>query len=84
MTFTVDTSGQTRFQEVTCGSNDYAYGGGAWIEGPNSLTVITESAPSGDLHSWYVEGASSDLVSSHTVHAYALCGPSRLTMTTSS
>jgi hypothetical protein len=66
---------------LTCGSDEQVYGGGAWIENGSSATVITESAPSGDLTGWYVHVENGDLFSSYTYHAYALCGPSGLTLT---
>jgi trimeric autotransporter adhesin len=63
---------------AVCGGSEKVYGGGAWIESPTASTVITESAPSGDLTKWYVEVVNNDNVD-HTVHVYALCGPAGLT-----
>jgi hypothetical protein len=50
------------YHHITCDTGGYSqvYGGGAWIENPTSTTVITESAPSGDLNSWYVQVENGD------------------------
>jgi hypothetical protein len=77
--FTVGVS-SAMTEAVLCSGGDYVYGGGVWVAGGNGLTPISQDAPSGDLHSWYVSVSNADVVS-HTVHAYALCGPSTLTMT---
>ncbi len=65
---------------LTCGNYTphQVYGGGAWIEGGTSTTVITESAPSGDLTGWYVSVDNADPFHNYTVHIYALCGPAGL------
>jgi hypothetical protein len=77
--FTVGVSSNAT-NAVHCSGGDYVYGGGVWVVGGNGLTPISQDAPSGDMHSWYVSVSNADVVS-HTVHAYALCGPSTLTMT---
>jgi hypothetical protein len=61
----------------TCRPGDQVYGGGGWVEGGDSTSPLFESAPSGDLHSWYV-AVDNESTTGHTVHIYALCGPGAL------
>lgn len=65
-----------------CGSGDQVYGGGAWFDtstpgGDDTNAFLLESAPSGDLTRWYAH-ASNQGFTSHTLRAYALCGPAGL------
>jgi hypothetical protein len=68
---------------AACRSGDEVYGGGAWFDATSSAggddfsVVLNESAPSGDLTRWYAHGSNSGF-QSHTLHAYALCGPAGL------
>jgi hypothetical protein len=66
---------------IICGHYQQVYGGGAWVENPDGDQAVTESAPSGDLKSWYVEVTNNSPYVSFTVHAYALCGDPDLTLT---
>jgi hypothetical protein len=69
--------------EVHCPSNyPKVYGGGAWIEHGTTTTVVTESAPAGDLTGWYIAIQNADPFNAYTWHAYALCGPDGLTKDT--
>jgi hypothetical protein len=79
--FTVPTGpGTSRItQHVYCLTGDQAYGGGAWVENPDGDQSVTESAPSGDLGSWYVQVTNTNPFDTFTAHAYVLCGPGNLT-----
>jgi hypothetical protein len=66
--------------KVICNVGDAVYGGGAWVEGADGLQAVSESAPSGDLRGWYAEADNQDPAKSYTLHAYALCGPSGVTI----
>jgi Collagen triple helix repeat (20 copies) len=73
------TTAKSLSENTGCAGSDQVYGGGAWIETPRGgEQAITESAPSGDLRSWYVEVTNGDPNNSYTVHFYALCGPAGL------
>lgn len=81
--FTVpDGPGNFQTEHVYCLPGDQAYGGGAWIENPDGDQAVTESAPSGDLGSWYVEVTNNSPFVTFTAHAYVLCGPGNLTYRT--
>jgi len=67
--------GQHETDHITCGAGEQVYGGGAWIENPDGEEAVTESAPSGDLRSWYVEVTNNSPFVTFTTHVYALCGP---------
>ncbi|MCV2392961.1 hypothetical protein OEB99_01445 [Actinotalea sp. M2MS4P-6] len=62
---------------IVCQPGDYAYGGGAWVEGGSAVTPIYEDAPGANLHDWHVSVSNGDVVS-HTLHAYVICGPGAL------
>jgi hypothetical protein len=72
--------GATHSAHLICAAGQQVYGGGAWIENPDGDQAVTESAPSGDLRSWYVEVTSNSPFVTFTTHIYALCGPSGLTL----
>jgi hypothetical protein len=76
----VDGPGGTTTDHLTCATGQQVYGGGAWIENPDGDQAVTESAPSGDLRSWYVEVTNNSPFVTFTTHLYALCGPSGLTI----
>jgi hypothetical protein len=65
---------------LICATGQQVYGGGAWVENPDGDQSVTESAPSGDLRSWYVEVTNNSPFVTFTAHVYALCGPSGLTL----
>jgi collagen triple helix repeat protein len=65
---------------LPCSDGQQTYGGGAWVENPDGDQAVTESAPSGDLTSWYVEITNNSPFVTFTGHAYVLCGPPGLTI----
>lgn len=82
--FTVPSGpGGNNTAHLICATGQQAYGGGAWVENPDGDQSVTESAPSGDLRSWYVEVTNNSPFVTFTAHVYALCGPSGLTLTSS-
>jgi hypothetical protein len=76
-TTTSRTAGGNKSTKLSCYGSDQVYSGGFWI-GSNTDTYVNESAPSGDLHGWYVEISSADTLDPWNYSVYALCGPSGL------
>jgi len=68
-------AGSSKEMSVGCRTGDKVYGGGAWIENPIAGASLTESAPSGDLGSWYAAVQNNDPIA-HILHVFAMCGPS--------